>query len=44
MMAQARHDSARRAGLKRRDSVNAADQSAHVRKAWRLRWRRKRTV
>jgi len=41
---QARHDSARRAGLKRWDGVSAEARSAHARKAVVARWRNLKEV
>jgi hypothetical protein len=41
MTAQARHDSARRAGLKRWDGIGAAARSEHARKAVAARWRKR---
>jgi len=42
MTAQARHDSARRAGLKRWDGIGAVARSEHARKAVAARWRKRK--
>ena len=44
LTAEARHDSARRAGLKRWDGVSAEVRSAHARKAVAARWQNRKEV